>query len=172
HLCLEKLDTLQADCELIDLQDLQLPNFDNRTIYQTSAYEELHQKIDHSDALVFASPVYNWGCFAELKKMVEAIGSTPPDKSVRGAFFDKVITFVNSAGLPHSYMAYTSLANSMMLDFKCIVSPYNLYVHNEQWDANGALVQAAQDRLNKSMKVLVELATLLKPRTYTSNWEI
>ena len=71
---------------------------------------------------------------------------------MRGAFFDKVVTFVNAAGLPHSYMAYTSLANSMMLDFKCIINPYNVYVHNRHWDGNDALINDAQKRIEKSTR--------------------
>src|SRR3712207_8670459 len=51
-------------------------------------------------------------------------------RSLRAPFFDKVVTFVHAAGLPHSYMAFAPLAVSMILDFRCIVNPYPVYVHN------------------------------------------
>lgn len=134
-------------------------------------YHQLHSMVLESDGLVLASPVYNWSCCAELKRFVEVIGLTPPDRSRRSAFFDKVITFVNAAGLPHSYMAFTDLANAMMLDFKCIVSPYNIYVHDRDWNGY-ELADRVTQRLIKSMDVFLELVTLLKARTYKSDWEI
>ena len=166
------LKTHSIDGEVIDLRDINPPNFDHSEIYESRAYKEIHSKIDEADGVVFASPVYNWGCCAELKKLIEYVGSTPTHSSMRGAFFDKVVTFVNAAGLPHSYMAYTSLANSMMLDFKCIINPYNVYVHNRHWDGNDALINDAQKRIEKSAKVMAELTRLLQARTYRSNWEI
>ena len=80
--------------------------------------------------------------------------------------------FVNSGGLPHSYMAFASLATSLMLDFKCIVSPYNVYAHAGNWGEEGDLDEATTARLNKSVSVLTELAERLKSRSYVSNWEI
>jgi FMN reductase len=151
-----------------------IPNFDNASIYKSESevYRTLHFKISQTDGLVFASPAYNLTCCAELKKLVEYVGSTPEDGSLRGALFDKVVTFVNSAGLPHSYTAFTGLANSLMLDFKCIINPYNLYVHSKQWTGSERLCEAAQARFEKSMQVAVELTTLLAARTYRSRWEI
>ena len=62
-------------------------------------------------------------------------------------------------------------ASSMMLDFKCIISPYNVYVNDRDWESSG-LSQAATDRISKSMHVFAELTSLLKHRTYKSGWEI
>ncbi|MDE2829720.1 MAG: NAD(P)H-dependent oxidoreductase, partial [Gemmatimonadota bacterium] len=117
-------------------------------------------------------PVYNWACCSELKKFVEYIGSTPPGGSLRGAFYDKIVMFVNAGGLPHSYIAFASLATSLMLDFKCIISPYNVYVHNDNWVGEGELDDKRKARLYKSLDVLIELAERLQDRSYTSNWEI
>ena len=60
----------------------------------------------------------------------------------------------------------------MMLDFKCIVSPYNLYVHEANWLSDGKLDEATTSRLEKSISVLVELTERLKGRSYRSSWEI
>ena len=43
-----------------------------------------------------------------------------------------------------------------MLDFKCIISPYHLYVHNENWVAGDELECATAERLNRSIAVLIE----------------
>ncbi len=158
--------------DFIDLRQLDPPNFDDDEIYSSAAYQSFHGIIAASDAIILASPVYNWTCCAELKKFVEYIGSTPPDGSRKGAFYDKVVMFVNAGGLPHSYMAFASLATSLMLDFKCIISPYNVYAHNGNWVAGGELDAATTARLNKSLAVLTELAERLKNRSYSSSWEI
>src|SRR5687768_13573337 len=116
RLCVELLSGRGVDATFVSLKEKRLGAFDDSTIYESDAYRELHDATAAADGLIFASPVYNWGLCSELKKYVECVGSTPPNKSRRGAFFDKVVTFVTSAGLPHSYMAVGPMAMSMMMD--------------------------------------------------------
>lgn len=170
-MCRTALEDKGISVDFIDLRQLDPPNFDNDEIYSSEAYQSCHRIIAASDAVILASPVYNWACCAELKKFVEYIGSTPPDGSLKGAFYDKIVMFVNAGGLPHSYMAFTSLAASLMLDFKCIISPYNVYAHGDSW-VEGKLDDATTARLNRSLAVLTELAERLKNRSYGSDWEI
>lgn len=169
--CLNALRALGCETKYVDLAELDVPNFDNDTIYGTTQYKQLHQLTDEAFGLVLCSPTYNWGCCSELKKYIEYVGSTPPDGSLTGALFDKVVTLVNSAGLPHSYMAHSALSTSLSLDFKCIINPYNLYVHNRHW-VDGKLSRERMPRLEKSMKVMAELCHLLSARTYKSGWEL
>ena len=170
-MCRTALEDKGISVDFIDLRQFDPPNFDNAEIYSSEAYQSCHGIIAASDAVILASPVYNWACCAELKKFVEYIGSTPPDGSRKGAFYDKIVMFVNAGGLPHSYMAFTSLAASLMLDFKCIISPYNVYAHGDSW-VEGKLDDATTARLNRSLAVLTELAERLKNRSYGSDWEI
>ena len=116
---------------LVDLRELDAPNFDDGDIYEWDGYGRLHGLIRAADAIVMASPVYNWDCSSELKKFIEYIGSTPPDGSLVGALFDKVVTLLTAGGIPQSYMAFTGTAMSLMLDFKCIINPYNVHVPGE-----------------------------------------
>ena len=171
-MCRTALEDKGISGDFIDLRQLDPPNFDNDEIYSSEVYQSCHRIIAASDAVILASPVYNWACCAELKKFVEYIGSTPPDGSRKGAFYDKIVMFVNAGGLPHSYMAFAPLATSLMLDFKCIISPYNVYAHDGNWVEKDELDDATTARLNKSLAVLTELAERLKSRSYTSNWEI
>ena len=171
-MCQTALEDKGISVDFIDLRQLDPPNFDNDEIYSSESYQSCHGIIAAADAVILASPVYNWACCAELKKFVEYIGSTPPDGSLKGALFDKIVMFVNAGGLPHSYMAFASLATSLMLDFKCIISPYNVYAHNGNWVEDGELDYATTARLNRSLAVLTELAERLKNRSYGSNWEI
>ena len=170
-LCLGELRHLQIDATMVTLKDYHTPNFDNDRIYQADAYRTLHTAVLEADGLIFASPVYNWGCCSELKKFIEYIGSTPPDRSLQGAFYDKVVTFVNAAGVPHSYMAFNALAMSMMMDFKCVINPYNIYIHERHWK-DDKLIDKALNRIQKTMQVAAELTELLQERTYSSTWEI
>jgi NAD(P)H-dependent FMN reductase len=168
--CAEHLKQV-SDVHFISLKEYSFHGRDLHDPIQSPAYRQLHQMVSEADGLVLASPVYNWSCCAELKRFVEVVGTTPPDGSLKGAFYDKVVAFVNAAGLPHSYMAFSSLASSMMLDFKCIISPYNVYVNDRDWESSG-LSKAATERISKSMDVFAELTSLLKHRTYKSVWEI
>lgn len=158
--------------QLIDLQHVNLARFDNASVYATPEYDELHGAVARADGLVLCTPIYNWSVSAELKKLVEATGSTPPDGSKRGAWFDKVLTFAGAGGLPHSYMAFGALAHTMMLDFKCIINPYHIYVHNRHWTPQGDLLPEAHARVDRTLSVMLELTVLLKNRTYVSDWEL
>ncbi|WP_295891571.1 NADPH-dependent FMN reductase [uncultured Vibrio sp.] len=167
--CEAMISNLGMESQFIDLAEINTPSFDNDSIYKTQQYKILHELTSNAAGIVLCSPIYNWGCCAELKKYIECVGST--NENVTGALFDKIITFVNSAGLPHSYMAHTHLANSLMLDFKCIINPYNIYAHERHW-IDEKLTSERHERVVKSMKVKVELCELLSSRTYSSEWEI
>jgi len=155
----------------IMLKDYPLNGSDLHEPQNSEVYRKLHEFVLEADGLVLASPVYNWGCCAELKRFIEVVGTTPPDGTLQSPFFDKVVAFVNSAGLPHSYMAFSGMALSLMLDFKCIISPYNVYATDRDWEM-GNLSESARNRLIKSMDVILQLTSLLKGRTYRSGWEI
>lgn len=171
RLCREKLERREVPTTFIDLRETHLPRFDNDTVYDTAEYADLHGKIAAADGLLLCTPVYNWSVSAELKRLIEATGSTPPDGSLRGAWFDKVVTFAGAAGLPHSTMAFGGPAQSLMLDFRCVVNPYEIYVHNRHWTETG-LSDEAEARIDRTLSVMLELTTLLLARTYTSSWEV
>lgn len=171
RLCHDKLRQQDVPAYLIDLRETNLARFDNATVYETPEYAELHSAVARADGLVLCTPIYNWSVSAELKKLIEATGSTPPDGSRRGAWFDKVVTFAGAAGLPHSTMAFGTLATTLMLDFRCVVNPYQIYVHNRHWTAD-KLGDEAHARIDKTLSVMLELTTLLTARTYTSDWEL
>ena len=105
-LCLDKLVQQGVSTTLIDLRATHLNRFDNDTVYRTPEYGELHSAVASADGLILCTPIYHWSVSAELKKLIEATGSTPPDGLKRGAWFDKVITFAGAAGLPHSYPVF------------------------------------------------------------------
>src|SRR5579863_8094213 len=136
-----------VEVQFLSLKDYPLPRFDNGAgILADASYRQLRDAASNADSLVLASPIYNWGCCAELKRFVEVVGTNPPGENVRCPFFDKIITFVNAAGLPQSYMAFSSMATSMMLDYKCIINPYTVYVDNAGW-AGDELTEISSKRM-------------------------
>lgn len=158
------------DSEVVDLAEVGLPAFDNDAVFESPAFEHLHGVIREADGVVLAFPVYNWAPAAAVKSLIEATGATGTDGRT-AAWFDKVVTFVCSAGLPHGYMATGALAQSLMLDFKCVINPYTAYVSDRDWE-EGSLVTDRLARLDKTMGVHAELAGLLAGRTYASGWEV
>ncbi|HEX3378077.1 MAG TPA: NAD(P)H-dependent oxidoreductase [Candidatus Acidoferrales bacterium] len=166
------LSAFEMEVQFVSLKDYPLPQFDNGSaILSDPSYRALHGAASKAEALVLARPIYNWGCCAELKRFVEVVGTNPPGEKIRSPFFDKLITFVNAAGLPQSYMAFSSMAISMMLDFKCVINPYTIYVDNSAWTGE-TLSEKATTRMRKSAQVMAELTQCLARRTYHSRWQI
>lgn len=156
--------------EVIDLAEIRLPAFDDNTAFHAPEFDVIHEAIRASDGVVLAFPIYNWGPSGHLKYLIETTGATG-DGVHFSAWFDKVVTFVCAAGLPHSYMATGSLAHSLMLDFKCIINPYTAYVSGRDWQAD----ELTPDRLSymeKTLHVHAELAQLLSARRYRSDWQV
>ena len=65
QICHEVLKGHDVSTAFIDLAQLEIPNFDNDTIYKSEAYLELHRATNESDGVVLCSPVYNWGVSSE-----------------------------------------------------------------------------------------------------------
>ncbi|TDK23925.1 NADPH-dependent oxidoreductase [Arthrobacter crusticola] len=167
----ESLRSAGHEAVFVDLAEANLPAFDNRAAFVSARFQEIHELIRTADGVVLASPVYNWGLGSNLKNLIESTGATG-DGQRTAAWFDKVVTFICAGGLPHSYMGYTALASSMMLDFKCVINPYAVYSTDRDWEAPDAPSGQLLDRLKKTLTVHTELATLLKDRMYSSGWEI
>lgn len=167
----DELKRLGGAVYLLDLMETPVPAFDNGSAFDTESFERVHSLIDHADSVVVAMPVYNWNAASAAKNLIELTGATGEDGR-RAAWFDKVVTFLCAGGLPHSYMAYSSLAASMMLDFKCIVNPYVVYATERDWTREGAPNDAVAARLQKTVAVHAELRDRLRDRGYASDWEI
>ena len=159
------------DLEWIEYKDCLLPDFDNDTVFQSKSFQFLHEKIRTSSGVIVVSPIYNWSTCANLKKIVEATGSENPANSQQSAWFDKIVTFVCVAGSPVSYMSYSSLAMGLMLDFKCVINPYQVYASGEDFLEDG-FSEKLKSRARRALMVKAELIEALKNRKYTSGWEI
>ncbi|MGY5803985.1 NADPH-dependent FMN reductase [Rhizobium sp. LEGMi12c] len=160
-----------AEVEFIDLQDIEMPVFDNLSCYEHPSYDRLYRAIRDADGVLLAVPIYNWSVGSAAKSLIELTGATGAGGR-KSAWFDQIVTFVCSGGLPHSYMAYGSLAMSLMLDFKCVINPYVVYATERDWIDDAVLSDTLAARLCKTIEVKLELSSSLRSRAYTSDWEI
>jgi len=168
----DALSALGVEVQFASLKDYPLPRFDNsKEITTDASYLALHDAASRAEGLVLASPVYNWGCSAELKRFVEVVGTSPPGSSVRSPFFDKIVSLVTAAGAPQSYMSFSSTAISMMLDFKCIINPFVVSLDSRNWSGE-TLSEESSNRVRRSADVMAELMRCLAGRDYRSRWGI
>ena len=93
----------KADCDWINLREMELPLCDADKCYDMPASKKLSVAIEHADGILIAAPVYNFDVAAATKNMIELTGS---------AWEDKVVGFVCAAGGHTSYMSVMAYAKS------------------------------------------------------------
>ena len=161
------------EARLIDLNEINgLPQFDNNLVFDDPRYALLHSSIVSADGIVIASPIYNWALSSSAKSMIELTGATDGSRGRQSAWFDKLVTFVCAGGLPHSYMAFGTIALSLMMDFKCVVNPHMVYATERDWSADVQPSEQLLARLRRTLEIKLELADRLQGRSYRSDWEI
>ena len=107
-----------APVEFLDLRDLPLPICDGEKAYDHPNVERAKSLIAAADGIIFATPIYNYDASAAAKNLVELTGT---------AWENKTVAFLCSAGGHGSFMSILALANSLMLDFRCVVVPRFVY---------------------------------------------
>lgn len=110
----------------LDLRDLALPPCDGAAAYKHENTAKARAFVAGASGVLIATPIYNYDTTAALKNLIELTGK---------AWENKVVGFACSAGAGSSYMAVMSLANSLMLDFRCTIVPR--FVYATEADFNG-----------------------------------
>lgn len=113
-----RLETMGVSCRLLDLQDYTLPLCDGDTAYDAPGVAELSTDVAASSVILVAVPIYNYDVNAAAKNLVELTGS---------AWENKTAGFLCAAGGRSSYMSVMGFANSLMLDFRCVIIPRFVY---------------------------------------------
>src|SRR5688500_3301987 len=122
--------SLGAEAELIDLRERPLPVCDGESSVPEA--DAIADAVRAADAIVLAVPIYNFDVNAAAKNLIEHVGS---------AFEGKLVAFLCSAGGSASFMSVMSLANSLMLDFRCLIVPRFVYSTGECF-RDGKIVSA------------------------------
>jgi NAD(P)H-dependent FMN reductase len=121
---------VSADAALIDLRETPLPMCDGGAAYQHESVAPLAAAISQADPILLAVPVYNYDANAAAKNLIELTGR---------AWTGKVVGFLCAAGGQGSYMSVMSIANSLMLDFRCLIVPRFVYATGDDFNEDGSL---------------------------------
>jgi NAD(P)H-dependent FMN reductase len=143
---------LGAEVDFIDLQEVQLPMCDGDSAYSHPEVERTRARIEAAKGILIAAPVYNFYLNAAVKNLIELTGS---------AWEDKAVGFLNAAGGYSSYMSVLSIANSLMLDFRCVIVPRFVYAVGSAF-RNGAVTDGKiANRIDELASELVRFANRL-----------
>ena len=148
--CLQKA---KVDCEWLDISELGLPLCDADTCYAQPAAQKLSAVIEAADAILVATPVYNYDVSAAAKNMVELTGS---------AWEDKIVGFLCAAGGMNSYMSVMSFANSLMLDFRCVIIPRFVYATGHAFDGDKLKDEKVAKRIEEVAAELIRFGQALR----------
>ena len=137
----------------LDLRDHPLPLCDGGPSYGHPSVALIRDLLAEAEAVLVATPVYNYDANAAVKNLIELTGD---------GWQDKAVGFLCAAGGLSSYMSVLSLANSLMLDFRSVIVPRFVYATSEAF-ASGAIVDpAVRDRVSELAWTTARLGRLLK----------
>jgi NAD(P)H-dependent FMN reductase len=142
-----------AEAELLDLQNSPLPLCDGGAAYDDPNVEPLTQKITAADGILVAAPVYNFDVNAAAKNLVELT-----DK----AWQDQVVGFLLAAGGQSSYMSVMGFANSLMLDFRCLILPRFVYATKSAFDGDRISEPLVTARIDELVEKLIAVSSALR----------
>lgn len=114
----EYYESQPVSCAFLDLRAVNLPLCDGETAYDHPDVAKCAKLITEARVIIAATPVYNYDVCAALKNLVELTGDS---------WENKVVGFLCAAGGASSYMSVMSLADSLMLDFRCLIIPRFVY---------------------------------------------
>ncbi|WP_168564331.1 NADPH-dependent FMN reductase [Crateriforma spongiae] len=148
----QRLDQQGRQCYFFDLAETPLPPCDGATAYGHENVADLAQRIRDADAILIASPVYNYDVNAAIKNAVELTGK---------AWTDKVVGLMLAAGGAGSYMSAMGLANSLMLDFRCLIVPRFIYATGESFEGNSLADDSISDRVDLLIRETLTISDAL-----------
>ena len=121
---------LGTPASVMDLATTPLPMCDGGACYQDRGAIAATEKVRAAKAVILCFPVYNHQANAAAKNFVEVTND---------GWNGKVIGLVANGGTDRSYLAPLSLANSMMVDHRCIVVPRFVFVTPANFASDGSL---------------------------------
>jgi FMN reductase len=147
------LQKAKVDCDWVDISKLDLPLCDGDKCYANAAGQKLKKTIEAANGIIIATPVYNFDVSAAAKNMIELTGK---------AWEDKVIGFLCAAGGASSYMSVMAYANSLMLDFRCVVIPRFVFATGDAFDDDKLTDKKIAERIEQVADELVRFTKALR----------
>jgi len=143
----------KIDCDWIDIREMELPLCDADQCYVMPVSKKLSATIRAADGIIIAAPVYNYDVAAATKNMIELTGS---------AWQDKIVGFLCAAGGMGSYMSVMAYANSLMLDFRCVIIPRFVFATSDAFDGDNIADKKIAGRIEKLADELVRFTNALR----------
>jgi FMN reductase len=142
-----------VDCAWLDIREMDLPLCDADKCYDMPSSKKLSAAIEAADGILVAAPVYNYDVAAAAKNMIELTGS---------AWEDKIVGFLCAAGGAASYMSVMAYANSLMLDFRCVIIPRFVFATAEAFDGANISDKKITERIEQVANELVRFTRALR----------
>ena len=146
------LKNMDVSVDWLDLADHSIPLCDGDSTYKNPKVKELREKIQNAKGILFAVPIYNYDVNAAAKNLIELTGD---------AWANKVVGFLCAAGGKGSYMSVMSLANSLMLDFRCLIIPRFVYSTGEDFEEGEVTDPNVGERVSELAKELDRICIAL-----------
>ena len=143
----------KVDCDWIDINGMDLPLCDADKCYGMPGSKKLAAAIEGVDGILIAAPVYNYDVAATAKNMIELTGN---------AWNDKIVGFLCAAGGMSSYMSVMAYANSLMLDFRCVIIPRFVYATGDAFDGDNMTDKKVGQRIEQVADELVRFTKALR----------
>jgi FMN reductase len=143
----------KVDCDWVDIREMDLPLCDADKCYGMPGSKKLSAAIKSADGILIAAPVYNYDVAATAKNMIELTGS---------AWENKVVGFLCAAGGHASYMSVMAYANSLMLDFRCVIIPRFAFATSDAFDGERISDKKISQRIKDVADDLVRFAKRLR----------
>jgi FMN reductase len=140
-------------CDWIDVRELDLRLCDGDKCYGLPGSKKLRTAVERADGILVAAPVYNYDVAAATKNMIELTGS---------AWEDKIVGFLCAAGGQGSYMSVMAYANSLMLDFRCVIIPRFAFATSDAFDGERISDKKITRRIKEVADDLVRFTKALR----------
>ena len=140
------------DTEFFDLQDNPLPMCDGDECYDLPEVLTFREKVENADGIIMAIPVYNFNVSSGAKNIVELGGRM---------LYDKTFGFICAAGAKSSYMSVMSLANSLMIDFRCYIIPKFVYATKHDFENEKIINKDIEERIEELGNELIRVSKAL-----------
>ena len=144
----KKLDNV----EFFDLQENPLPMCDGDECYDLPEVLAFREKVKNAEGIIMAIPVYNFNVSSGAKNIVELGGRM---------LYDKTFGFMCAAGGRNSYMSVMSLANSLMIDFRCYIIQKFVYATKNDFQDGDITNSEIKERIEELGAELVRVSKAL-----------
>lgn len=147
---------LEASGQVVDWLDLQetvLPLCDGSRVYDDPLVEAVARRIREAEGILLAAPVYNYDVNAAAKNLLELTGR---------AWERQVVGFLLAAGGQSSYMSVMGFANSLMLDYRCLILPRFVYATGQAFAGEVITEPLIDSRIAELVETLVKVADAVR----------